>query len=97
MSSKIAPIHPGEVLLEDYMIPRGLTANKLALELHVAPNRISDVVRGERGITPDTALRLAAYFDTSAELWMGLQSQYDLQLAEDATGEQIRREVARAV
>ena len=96
MSPKMAPIHPGEILLEDFMVPRALTANRLALDLRVPANRISDIVRGERGISADTALRLAAYFDTSPELWMGLQSQYDLQVAEDAAGEQIRREVARS-
>jgi len=92
----MTPIHPGEVLLEDFMAPRALTANRLALDLRVPANRISDIVRGERGISAETALRLAAYFDTSAELWMGLQSQYDLQMADDAGGEQIRREVAQA-
>jgi addiction module HigA family antidote len=92
-TKKMPPIHPGEVLLDDFMAPGNLTANKLALELRVPANRISDVIRGERGITADTALRLAAYFETSPELWMGLQSQYDLAIVEDASGEQIRREV----
>jgi addiction module HigA family antidote len=96
MSTKMAPIHPGEVLLEDFMNPRNLSANRLALDLHVPPNRISDVIRGKRSITAETALRLALYFDTSPELWTGLQSQYDLQIAEDTAGAQIRNEVMRA-
>jgi addiction module HigA family antidote len=94
--TKMPPIHPGEVLLDDFMTPRNLTANKLALDLRVPANRISDLIRGERSVTPDTALRLAAYFETSAELWMGLQSQYDLAIADDASGEAIRREVHAA-
>ena len=96
MSTKMAPIHPGEVLLEDFMNPRNLSANRLALDLHVPPNRISDVIRGKRSIPAETALRLALYFDTSPELWTGLQSQYDLQIAEDTAGAQIRNEVMRA-
>jgi len=90
---KMSPIHPGEVLLDDFMAPRNLTANKLALELRVPSNRISVLIRGERSVTPDTALRLAAFFETSPELWMGLQSQYDLAIADDASGERIRREI----
>lgn len=92
-AKKIAPIHPGEVLLEDYMKPAGMSVNRLALELHVAPSRIGEIVKGERAITADTALRLARYYDTSAALWLGMQMDYDLAVAQDALAETIEREV----
>jgi addiction module HigA family antidote len=93
MVKKLAPVHPGEVLAEDYMAPRGLSANRLALDLRVPANRISDLIRGKRAVTADTALRLARYFGTSATLWMNLQAHYDLEVAKDAFGRQIEREV----
>jgi addiction module HigA family antidote len=93
---KLAPIHPGEVLAEDFMAPRGLTANQLALQLHVPANRLSEVIRGRRSISADTALRLARYFGTTAGLWLNLQSRYDLEIARDHVGKQIEREVAIA-
>ena len=93
---KISPIHPGEVLAEDFLTPRGLTANALALALRVPANRISDLVRGQRGITGDTALRLARYFGTSPAFWMSLQSRYELEVAQDEVGVKIEREVAVA-
>jgi len=93
---KIAPIHPGEVLAEDFMAPRALTANALALALRVPANRISDVVRGKRGITAETALRLARYFGTTAELWVNLQARYDLERAQDDVGARVEREVVAA-
>jgi addiction module HigA family antidote len=96
MPTKLAPITPGEVLSEDFMVPRGLSANRLALDLHVPANRVTDIIRGKRAITADTALRLARYFDTSPELWMHLQIDYDLRTASDALGPQIKREVATA-
>jgi addiction module HigA family antidote len=97
MPKKLAPIHPGEVLAEDFMAPRSLTANRLALELRVPPNRLSEIIRGRRSITAETALRLARYFDTSPGLWLGLQAEFDLRTAEDEIGKRIEREVPIAV
>ena len=73
------PIHPGEVLREEFLLPMGLTANALAIALQVPAPRINDVAREKRGISADTALRLARYFGTSAEFWMGLQADFDLE------------------
>ena len=92
----LAPVHPGEILAEDFMAPRNLTANALALALRVAPNRISDIVRGKRSITAETALRLGRYFGTSPDFWANLQAHYDLELAKDQYGPTIEREVAVA-
>ena len=83
------PIHPGEILREEYMSPLGLSANSLARALGVTPARINDIVRERRGITADTALRLARYFGTDARSWMNLQSAYDLRLAELAQAKRI--------
>lgn len=88
-TDKIAPIHPGEVLMEDFIEEFGITQNKLAVSIGVPPRRINEIVHGNRGITADTALRLARYFGTSAEFWINLQSHYDLDRAEDRAGEQI--------
>ncbi len=90
---KLAPIHPGEVLAEDYMAPRGVSANKLALDLHVPANRLTEIIRGRRALTADTALRLARYSDTSPTFWMNLQSRYDLELTRYERGAAIEREV----
>jgi addiction module HigA family antidote len=90
---RLPPVHPGEILLEDWMTPLGLSINKLARLLHVPVMRISDIVNGRRGVTADTALRLARYFGTSAEFWMNLQALYDLRMAERAAGKQIARSV----
>jgi len=87
------PIHPGEVLYEDYMQPLGLSSNALAKALSITPTRINDIVRGRRGITGDTALRLARYFGTDAQSWLNLQSAYDLRVAEIAVGERINHEI----
>jgi addiction module HigA family antidote len=76
----IAPIHPGEVLLEDFIEGFGITQNKLAVSIGVPPRRINEIVHGKRGITADTAVRLAKYFGTSAEFWMNLQMHYELRL-----------------
>jgi len=89
---RLPPIHPGEVL-QDVLNEAGLTANALALALRVPANRIGGILKGQRGITGDTALRLARYFGTSAQMWMNLQSKYDLAVAEDALSKQIDREV----
>ncbi|HLQ79900.1 MAG TPA: HigA family addiction module antitoxin [Brachybacterium sp.] len=88
-TDKIARIHPGEVLMEDFIEGFGITQNKLAVSIGVPPRRINEIVHGKRGITADTALRLARYFGTSAEFWINLQSRYELDRAEDVAGEQI--------
>ena len=87
------PIHPGEILREEYLAPLGLSANALAHALGVTPARINEVVRGRRGITGDTALRLARYFGTDAQSWLNLQATYDLRVAEIEAGKAIKREV----
>ncbi|GAB4058209.1 HigA family addiction module antitoxin [Uliginosibacterium sediminicola] len=92
-SNKMRPIHPGEVLREEFLVPLAMSANALAMALHVPAPRINDVVRERRAVTPDTALRLARYFNTSAEFWLNLQSAYDLKLAEAEAGKQIELEV----
>jgi addiction module HigA family antidote len=81
MPKRLAPIHPGEVLAEDFMAPRSLTANSLALALRVPANRISELVRGRRSISAETALRLARFFDTTPDLWLNLQAHYDLEVS----------------
>lgn len=83
MGKKIAPVHPGEVLMEEFLKPLGLSQNQLAQALHVPARRINEIVLQKRGVTADTALRLAKYFGTSARFWLGLQSDYELDLALD--------------
>lgn len=85
----MAPVHPGETLREDFLKPLGLSANHLALELHVPVTRVNDIVRERRAITADTSLRLARYFGTTPQFWMNLQANYELELAEDARGSEI--------
>ena len=89
---RLPPIHPGEAL-QDLFNEAGLTPNAVAMALRVPANRIGGILKGQRGITGDTALRLARYFGTSAQMWMNLQSKYDLAVAEDALRKQIEREV----
>jgi antitoxin HigA-1 len=89
---RLPPIHPGEVL-RDLLDEAGLTVNALALALRVPANRIGGIVKGQRGITGDTALRLARYFGTSAQVWINLQAKHDLAVAEDALSKRIDREV----
>jgi addiction module HigA family antidote len=89
---RLAPIHPGDVL-QDLLNETGLTSNALALALRVPANRIGGILKRQRGISGDTALRLARYFGTSAQLWINLQAKYDLAVAEDALSERIEREV----
>lgn len=91
----IGPIHPGATLREDFMEPYGLSANGLARALGIPQNRISDIVRGRRGITADTALRLERAFGVSAAFWLNLQSHYELEVAERDNGAAIRRTVRR--
>ena len=90
---KIPPVHPGEVLYEDFVVPTGISIHRLAMELRVPANRIGEIVTGERGITPETALRLSRYLGTSAEFWLGLQADYDLETASNRLKERISREV----
>jgi len=87
------PIHPGEVLRAEFLEPMGISQHRLARDLRVWPMRISQVVRGRRAITPDTAMRLARYFGTSVEFWMGLQTRYDLEVTADHSADRIAREV----
>lgn len=91
---KLQELHPGEVLLEEFLKPMHLSQNQLALALRVPARRINEIVQGKRSITPDTALRLAHYFDMSPQFWLGLQMDYDLDVAQDALGERLSREVA---
>lgn len=90
------PVHPGEVLREDYLRPRNMSANALAKALNVPAPRINDVVRERRGITADTAMRLARYFGGDARSWLNLQAAYDLRMAERANAKRIEREVTPA-
>jgi addiction module HigA family antidote len=85
MAKKMKPVHPGEMLREEFMKPLGLTMNRLALDLRVPLTRIGDIVHERRGITADTALRLARYFNNTPEFWMNLQSWYDLEVAREET------------
>jgi addiction module HigA family antidote len=93
LEEKLTPVHPGEMLLEDFMKPLGLTQYRLAKAMHVYPRKINEIVHGKRAITADTALRLARFFGTSAEVWMNLQANYDLELARDTIEVVVRQEV----
>ena len=90
---KLRPVHPGEVLEEEFLKPISLSQHKLAISIGAPPTRISKIVRGERSITADTALRLARYFGTSAKFWLALQTSYDLDVAADELGDRPDREV----
>jgi addiction module HigA family antidote len=89
----LPPVHPGEILREDFMAPLGLSMNKLALDLRVPVTRIAEIVHERRGITPDTALRLGRYFNTSARFWLNLQAAYDLEIAQDELQRTVERDV----
>jgi addiction module HigA family antidote len=93
MKKKLHPVHPGEVLLEEFLKPMGVSQNKLALNIGVPARRINEIVLGKRGVSADTALRLARFFGTSAEFWLGLQSQYDLDVTAEGLGERLKQEV----
>lgn len=93
MAKKLKPVHPGEHLREDFLKPYRLSMNKLAMDLRVPVTRIADIVAERRGITSDTALRLARYFKTSPEFWMNMQVRYELDLAEDEQRSEIERDV----
>lgn len=90
---KLRPVHPGEVLLEEFLKPMGLSQNRVALDIGVHPRRINEIVLGKRSLTADTALRLGRYFGVSPQFWLGLQRDYDLDIAEEALGERLEREV----
>jgi addiction module HigA family antidote len=93
MASKMAPIHPGEVLQEEFLVAMDITQYRLAKGLSVSPRRINEIVHGKRAITADTALRLARFFGTSPELWLHLQAHYDLEVQRDESEARIEREV----
>ena len=90
---KLNPVHPGEVLLEEFLKPLGMSQSRLALDIGVHPRRINEIVLGKRSITADTALRLARYFGNSPQFWLGLQMDYDLDVAEDLLGNRLEKEV----
>ncbi len=93
MKKTLHPVHPGEVLSEEFLKPMNLSQNRLALSISVPARRINEIVLGKRSITADTALRLAKYFGTSAEFWLGLQAQYDLDITAEALGDRLDKEV----
>lgn len=92
-TKRIPPLHPGAVLYEDFIAPTGISIHRLAMDLRVPANRIAEIVKGDRAISADTALRLARYLGTSPEFWLGLQSDYELEKAKDELATKIAREV----
>jgi addiction module HigA family antidote len=90
---ELPPIHPGEILLEEYLKPMGISQYRLAKDINVDPRRINEIVHGQRSISADTALRLARYFGTSERFWLNLQSRYDLELQKMELGERLEQEV----
>ena len=94
METKImAPTHPGEILMKEFLEPLGISQYRLAKDIAVVPRRINEIVHGKRAITADTALRLSRYFSTSEKFWMNLQTRYDLELQKDAFGDRLEKEV----
>lgn len=93
MKKMLHPVHPGEVLSEEFLKPMNLSQNRLALNIGVPARRINEIVLGKRSISADTALRFARYFGTSAEFWLGLQAQYDLDITAEALGDRLEKEV----
>ena len=93
MARKLKPVHPGEILREEFMAPLGLSMNKVAMALRVPVTRIADIVNQRRGITADSALRFARYFRNSPAFWMNLQTRYDLEVAQDEIARQVERDV----
>jgi addiction module HigA family antidote len=94
MSKKLSPVHPGEILLEEYLKPLGLSQYRLAKEIHVPPRRINEIVHGKRAITADSALRLAKFFSTSERFWLNLQVRYDLEVEKDRLGEELQQGIS---
>lgn len=95
MAKKLDPIHPGEILLEEFLEPMGITQYRLAKDVSVPARRINEIVHGKRGITADTALRLSKYFGTTERFWMNLQIRYDLEVEKDRLGSRLDNEVQR--
>jgi addiction module HigA family antidote len=93
MRKKIKSVHPGEILREEFMLPHGLSMNKMAMDLRVPVTRIADILNEKRGITADTALRFARYFNNTPSFWMNLQTRYDLEVAEDEIAAKVERDV----
>ena len=94
MVKKIDPIHPGEILLEEFLVPFGISQYRLAKNISVPPRRINEIVRGLRGLTADTALRLARYFGTTEMFWLNLQNRYEIEIERDRLGDRLNSEVA---
>jgi len=92
-SEKLAPVHPGEILLEEFLVPMGLSQYRLAKDISVSPRRINEIVHGLRAITADTALRLSRYFGTTERFWLNLQTGYDLEVEKDRLGDRLESEV----
>jgi len=92
---KIPPVHPGEILFEEFLKTMGISQNRLALDISVPPRRINEIVHGKRRITANTALRLGRYFGMSSQFWLGLQMDYDLDIEEDKLGERLEEEIHR--
>lgn len=92
-TDKLQPIHPGEILLEEFLLPMNLSQNQVALDIRVPARRINEIVHGKRRVTADTALRLARYFNMSPHFWLGLQMDYDLDIAQDKLAERLQQEV----
>ncbi|MCK4447211.1 MAG: HigA family addiction module antidote protein [Candidatus Marinimicrobia bacterium] len=95
VKKKIPPVHPGEILTEEFMKPLGLSQNRLANDIGVPPRRINEIVQGKRRVTADTALRLARYFNMSPQFWLGIQMDYDLNVEEDRLSLRIEQEVKK--
>ena len=93
MAKKLKPVHPGEILREEFMVPLCLSMNKMAMDLRVPVTRIADIVNERRGITADTALRFARYFKNTPTFWMNLQTRYELEIAEDEIAGKVERDV----
>ena len=94
-TTKLAPVHPGEILLEEFLVPLGITQYRLAKDISVPPRRINEIVHGVRSITADTALRLARYLGTSERFWLNLQARYDLESEKGRLGKRLDREVVK--
>lgn len=92
-TKKLAPIHPGEILLEEFLRPLGISQYRLAKDLGVAPRRVNQIVQSRRAVTADTSLRLARHFGTSERFWLNLQAKYDLEIEKDRIGDRLEREV----
>ena len=93
MAKKLDPIHPGEILLEEFLKPLGISQYRLAKDINVSPRRINEIVHGKRSVSADTALRLARYFGTTDRFWLNLQTRYDLEIEKDRLGKRLYKEV----